>query len=109
MLATGGKTKKNTSRIYRQLKSIEIGGRAFAGDRVICTWNEKLLQHNLQIWNDTLLKHGIRINCKKVTLVGKSDSNIKIQVINTETQQVQNFKYLGIKSSCKRRRTIDKH
>lgn len=84
---------------YRNMEHIQISECAFADDLVVYAKNEKDLQTNLDIWKTALQKRNLKINAEKtkVMLIGKENKELEIQLNGNRMEQVETFKYLGVK------------
>lgn len=83
---------------YRYMEPIFITECAFADDLMIWAKNEKELQENLETWNRSLQTHNLKINTDKtkIMVIGKNNTQTKIQLNGQELEQVDSFKYLGV-------------
>uniref|UniRef100_A0A1Y1M3Z3 Reverse transcriptase domain-containing protein n=1 Tax=Photinus pyralis TaxID=7054 RepID=A0A1Y1M3Z3_PHOPY len=93
-----GKTRKlNVG--YRNLVTVELAESAFADDLMIFAKNERDLQNNLDIWSKALKDRNLRINVKKtkVMAIGNDNINMTILIYGKSIEQVDTFKYLGVK------------
>lgn len=105
-------TRKRTSSLsvgYRNLEPIRISECAFADDLVIFARNENELRSNLRIWNEKLVEKKLKINEEKTKIMvsGKSDRKVNIELNGKAIEQVDNFKYLGVRLDSKGNHEIE--
>jgi Reverse transcriptase (RNA-dependent DNA polymerase)/Endonuclease-reverse transcriptase len=83
---------------YHNLEKVGITECVFADDVAIITSSEKNLQYNLNIWNELLTEKGMTMNKNKtkVMVVSRNEQSIHIRVGETEVEQVEIYKYLGV-------------
>lgn len=96
------KTKEKTTKLYvghNKLQPVRVSVCAFADDVAIFAKSEKDLQENLNRWKVELEKWNMKINAKKtkVLVAGKNQKRCEVKIDNTNIDQVQTFKYLGVK------------
>lgn len=84
---------------YNNLKAVNLSECAFADDLLICANRESDLQHNLNVWNSELCKRNLKINVNKtkVMVIGKDTRKINIKINQQQLEQVETYKYLGVK------------
>lgn len=84
---------------YRNLERVEITAGVFADDVVITAGSEKKLQENLKVWKEKMEEEGMEININKtkIMVIGDKDIKTNIEINNVKIEQVEEFKYLGVK------------
>jgi hypothetical protein len=81
-----------------KMKKVNISELCYADDMFIAAENEKDLQHNINIYNKEMKKKNLIINrgkTKTIIINGKEEQH-KLKVDNTELEQVESYKYLGV-------------
>lgn len=94
------KSKSKSDSVYLLLP-VDISACVFVDDLVLLANTESNIQRNLEAWDEVLSEYQMNINTKKTKymLVAREERQINInnKLKNRTIQQVNHFKYLGVK------------
>jgi hypothetical protein len=81
-----------------KMKSINISELVYADDIVLFARSQANMQRNLEVLNSELLTRSMLINHgkTKIMMIGRSNKSCIVNLMGTDLEQVDNFKYLGV-------------